>query len=167
MLKEKIQQELNESIKKKEELKLSVLRMVSAAVLNKEKEKRYKLSKEKPDLKEEELTKESQLADEEIIEVISTEIKKRKEAAADYEKGGREELAEKEKKEIEILQKYLPEQLSEEEIKKLVKVAIEKTGAKEPKDMGKVMAELTPYTKGKADGSLVSKVVKDSLVPKN
>lgn len=166
MLKEKIQQELNKSIKKKEELKLSALRMISAAILNKEKEKRYKLSKEKPDLKEEELAKESQLIDEEIVEVISTEIKKRKEAAADYEKGGREELAEKEKKEIEILQKYLPEQLSEEEIKKLAEEAVEKTGAKEPKDMGKVMAELMPYVKGKADGSLVSKIVKDLLVPK-
>ncbi len=165
-LKETIQKDLKEAIKKKKELNSTVLRMLLAAVLNKEKEKRFKLTKEKPDLKEEELVKESQLADEEVIEVISFEVKKRKEAVADYEKGERQELAEKEKKEMEILQKYLPEQLSEEEIKKLAQEAIKKTGAKEQKDMGKVMAELMSQVKGKADGTLVSKVVKDLLVAK-
>ncbi|MBA7596480.1 hypothetical protein ES703_03452 [subsurface metagenome] len=165
-LKETIQKDLNEAIKKKEELNSSVLRMLLAAVLNKEKEKRFKLTKEKPDLKEEQLVKESQLADEEMIEVISSEVKKRKEAVADYERGERQELAEKEKKEIEILQKYLPEQLSEEEIKKLAKEAVKKTGAKEQKDMGKVMAELMSQVKGKADGTLVSRVVKDLLAVK-
>jgi len=165
-LKETIQKDLNEAIKKKKELNSTVLRMLLAAVLNKEKEKRFKLTKEKPDLKEEELVKESQLADEEVIEVVSFEVKKRKEAVADYEKGERQELAEKEKKEMEILQKYLPEQLSEEEIKKLAQEAIKKTGAKEQKDMGKVMAELMSQIKGKADGTLVSEVVKDLLVAK-
>ena len=165
VFKKKIQKDLNEAIKKKEDLTSSVLRLLLAAILNKEKEKRYKLSKEKPDLKEEELEKESQLTDEEVIEAISFEVKKRKEAIADYEKGERKELAEKEKKEIEILQKYLPEQLSEDEIKKIAKEAVEKVGAKEPKDMGKVMQELAPQVKGKADGSLVSKIVKELLVP--
>jgi uncharacterized protein YqeY len=165
-LKEKIQEELNKAVKTKEELNSSVLRMSTAAILNKEKEKRYKLSKEKPDLKEDELAKESQLTDEEVLEVISSEIKKRKESVLEFEKGERKDLAEKEKKEIEILQKYLPEQLSEEEIKKLAQKAVEKTGAKEPKDMGKVMAELMPQVKGKAEGSLVSKIVKEFLVPK-
>ena len=75
-------------------------------------------------------------------------------------------MVDKETKEKEILEKYLPEQLSEEEIKKLVKEAIEKIGAKEIKDMGKVMAELMPQVKGKADGSLVSKIVKELLTPK-
>ena len=166
-LKEKIQEDLNLAIKNKREIEVSTLRMLSAATLNKEKEKRYKISKEKPDFKEEDLQKESQLTDNEAIEVISSEVKKRKEAIADYEKGGRQELADKEKKEKEILQKYLPEQFSEEEVKKLAKEAVEKTGAKEPKDMGKFMAELMPKIKGKADGSLVSKVVKDLLIPKN
>ena len=165
-LKEIIQGDLNEAIKGKEELRCSVLRMVIAAILNREKEKRYKLTKEKPDLKESELAKESQLTDEEVIEVVSSEIKKRRESVAGYEKGGRDELAEKEKKEIEILQKYLPEQLSEEELKKLVQEAIDKVGAKEQKDMGKVMAELMPSVKGKADGSLISKVVKELLLSK-
>lgn len=164
-LKEQIQKDLIEAMKSKDELTSSVLRMLLAAVLNKEKEKRYKLGKEKPDLKEEDLEKESQLTDEEITEVFLAEVKKRKEAAVDYEKGDRKELAEKEKKEAEILQKYLPEQLSEEEVKKLVKVAIEKTGATSPKEMGKVMAELMPHVKGKADGGLISKLVKDLLIP--
>lgn len=164
-LKEKIQKDLNEAIKEKKELEALVLRMLCAAILNKEKEKRYKKSKEKPDLKEKGLVKESQLTEEEIVDVTSSEIKKRKEAIADYEKGGREELAEKEKKEAAILQKYLPAQLSEDEIKKLAQEAVKKVGATEPKDMGKVMAELMKQVKGKADGSLVSKIVKDLLLP--
>ena len=166
-LKENFQKELNEAMKEKGELRSSVLRLLLAAILNKEKEKRYKLSKDKPDLKEGELEKESQLTDEEIIEVVSSEIKKRKEAVLEFEKGERQDLAEKEKKEIEILQKYLPEQFSEQELQKLVKVAIEKVGASEQKDMGKVMQELMPQVKGKAEGSLVSKIVKELLIPKN
>lgn len=153
ILREKIKQDLNEAIKKKEELALSVLRLLSASILNKEKEKRYKSGE----------AKDAPLTDEEIIDVISSETKKRKEAAELYERGGRLELAEKEKKEMEILRKYLPEQLSEEEIRKLVGQAIAKTGAKEMKDMGRVMAELMPQVKGKADGNLVSKVVKELL----
>jgi len=164
-LKERIQKDLTEAIKKKEELVSSVLRMLSAAVLNKEKDKRYKLSKEKPDLKETELLKESQLTDEEIIDVISTELKKRKEASLGYKKGDRKEMADKENKEAEILQEYLPEQIKEEEIKKLAEEAIKKIGATSPKDMGKVMAALMPFVKGKADGSLISKVVKELLIP--
>jgi len=164
-LKEKIQNDLTQTVKRKEELESLVLRQLSAAILNKEKEKRYKFSKGKPELKEEELEKESQLIDEEVIEVISSEIKKRKEAILEFEKGEREDLAEKEKKEIEILQKYLPEQLPEEEIKKLAQETIEKVGAKEIKDMGKIMAELIPQVKGRAEGSLVSKIVKELLTP--
>mgnify|MGYP001590448673 CR=1 FL=1 len=153
MLKEKIQADLKDSMKQKEELSLSVLRMLSAAILNKEKEKRFKSGK----------AEDIVLADEEILEVISTEIKKRKEAIDLYEKGGRLELAAKEKKELEVLQKYLPAQLSDDELRKLVKEAIEKVGAKEIKDMGRVMAELMPKVKGKADGNLISKIVKESL----
>ena len=113
--------------------------------------------------KEEELIKESALTDEEIIDVLSSEIKKRKDAIVLYEKGNRQELAGKEKKEIEILKKYLPEQLPPEELKKLIEESIAKTGAKEIKDMGKVMADLSSKTKGKADASEVSKIVKELL----
>jgi hypothetical protein len=168
----KIQEDLKISLKEKRELEVSVLRMLKAAIFNKEKEKRYKFTRQNPaerDLgglskeKQEKLEKESALNDEEIIEVISSEIKKRKEAIDLYERGNRPELAGKEKKEVEILQFYLPEQMSEEEIKKIAEEAIRKVGAKEMKDMGKVMGIITPQVKGKADMSLVSKIVKELL----
>ncbi len=162
-LTERIQEDLKDALKEKRELELSVLRMLSSAITNKEKEKRYKISKSKADLSAQDLDKESRLKDEEVIETISGEIKKRKEAALLFEKGGRQELAEKEKKEAEILAKYLPEQMTEEELRKLAKEAIDKTGAKEIKDMGRVMAELMPKIKGKADAGLVSKIVKELL----
>jgi len=167
IIKEKIQKDLTQATKKKEALPTSVLRMLLAAILNKEKEKRYKFAKAEPEPIEKELIEKSQLTDEEVIEVISSEVKKRKESILEFEKGERQDLAEKEKKEIEVLNKYLPEQLSEEDINKLAKEAIEKVGARELKDMGKVMAELMPQVKGKAEGSLVSKIVKELLTPKN
>ena len=162
-IKEKVQQELNTAVKEKKEIETLVLRQLLAAVLNKEKEKRFKISKEKPEISEKDLKKESQLTDQETIEVISSEVKKRKEAIVEFEKGERPELAEKEKKELGILEKYLPEQLSEEEIKDLAKKAVEKLEAKELKDLGKVMAELMPQVKGKADGNLVGKIVRELL----
>lgn len=159
-LREKIQEDLKGALKEKREVETLVLRQLSAAFLNKEKEKRFKLSKEKP---EADLEKEGQLTEGEATGVVSSEAKKRKESISEFEKGGRAELAEKEKKELAILEKYLPEQMSEEELKKLAQEAIEKVGASDQKDMGKVMAELMPQLKGKADGSLVSKTVKDLL----
>lgn len=152
-LKEKISKDLTEAVKNKEELRSSVLRMFSAAILNKEKEKRYKTGQEK----------DVYLTDEETLEVLSYEIKKRKEAAIEYERANRHEMAEKEKQEIEILKKYLPEQLSEEEVRELVREAIKETGASGQKDMGKVMAVLIPKLKGRAEGSLVSQIVKETL----
>jgi len=131
MLKQQIQQDSNEALKTGEQFKLGVLRMLLAAITTKEKEKRYKISKEKPEAKEQELVKESELTDDQIIEVISSEIKKRKDAIVLYEKGNRPELADKEKKEIEVLQKYLPEQLSDDELMKLIKESIEKVVGKE------------------------------------
>ena len=191
-LKQKIQQDLTTALREKKELELSVLRMLNAAIINKEKEKRYKISSQRDKssssatgtrlrdesgkeseslfdfadarVTEEELEKESGLLEDEVLEIISSEIKKRKEAVLLFEKGGRIELAEKEKEEAKILEKYLPEQLSEEEIKKLARDIIEKNGAKDLKDTGKIMAELMPKLKGKADGSLVSKIVKELLV---
>jgi len=162
-LKAKIQQDLSEAVKKRDELRTSVFRLLLASLLNREKEKRYKAYQAKTDISEEELNEKSQLTDEEIIEVISSEIKKRKEAASEFEKGKRQELAEKEKKEMEILKQYLPTQISEGEIRKLVKEIIEKVGAKNQKDIGKVMSQLMPEVKGKADGSTVSAIVKELL----
>lgn len=163
-LKHKIQEELNQAIKKSEEPTRSTLRVLLAAILNKEKEKRYKIAKEQKEAVEKELVEKSVLTDDEIIEVVASEVKKRKEAILEFGKGKRQDLVEKEKAEMEVLQKYLPEQISEEEIKKLVKEAIDKIGAKEIRDMGKVMAELMPKVKGRADGSLVSKIVKELLL---
>jgi len=168
MLKQQIQKDTTEALKTGDSFVLSTLRMLLASVATKEKEKRYKISEI---LNEEELIKKSQLTDEEIVDVISSEIKKRKDAIALYEKGNRQELADKEKKEIEILKKYLPEQLSQDEVKKLVEESVAKTGAKEMKDpsgrsgqaMGKVMADLNPKIKGKADSGEVSKIIKEIL----
>ena len=98
-----------------------------------------------------------------MLEVISSEVKKHKESISGFEKGERQDLVEKEKRELEILQKYLPEQISEEEIKEIAKEAIQETGAKEIKDMGKVMADIMPKIKGRADGSQASKIVKELL----
>jgi len=164
VLKQKIQNDLNEAVLGKEELKSSVLRLLLSAINNKETEKRTKIWKEKPTTPVEDLEKESQLTDDEIINTISSEIKKRRESVDLFEKGGRHEAAEKERKESGLLGAYLPEQLSEEELKKIVKIAIEKTGAKEMKDMGKIMGIVAPQVKGRADGGLISKVSKELLM---
>ncbi len=174
MLKQQIQTDATQALKQHNQDVAGVLRMVLAAITSKEKEKRYKVSKDlssraelttgqENQLTEEDLVKKSALTDEEIVDVISFEVKKRRDAIALYEKGNRPELAENEKKEIAVLQKYLPEQLSSNELKKLVQESIAKTGAVQIKDMGKVMADLGPKIKGKADGGEVSKIVKELL----
>lgn len=150
MVKEKIKEDLNKAIKEKDLLTASVLRMLLASVSNKEKEKKYKENKE-------------ELTEEETMEVVVSEAKKRREAMAGFEKGGRVESAEKEKSELEVLEKYLPEQLSEEEIRKIVEDTIKETSAESLKDIGKVMASLMPKLKNSADGSLVSSIVKELL----
>jgi len=163
MLKRQIQLDVTEALKRGDQIVAGVLRLALAAIISKEKEKRYKISKEKSDLKEEILIKESELTGDEVINILSSEIKKRKDAIFLYEKGNRPELADKEKKEIEILKKYLPEPLPIEELKKLIKESITKVGAKTIKDMGKIMADLMPKIKGKADNSEVIKIVKEIL----
>lgn len=153
MLKQEIKDAVIKALKSGDQIVSGTLRLLLASVLTKEKEIKFR----------DKLEQEAILTDEQVVEVISSEIKKRKDAIVLYEKGNRPELADKEKKEIEILQKYLPTQLSLEEIRKLVEESIVKVGAKEMKDMGKVMADLNPKVKGKADGGEVSKVVKELL----
>jgi uncharacterized protein YqeY len=160
-LKEKIQADTKKAMQAKDQLKVSVLRMLMAAVFNKEKEKRAKLSKSGEDL--EKLDKLSKLTDEETTEVISSEAKKRKDSIEQYEKGNRQDLADQEKKELKILVSYLPEQMSEEEIRKLVKAKIKELGASGPKDIGKVMGALMTQLKGKAEGNVVNKIVQEEL----
>jgi uncharacterized protein YqeY len=157
-LKEKIENDFQKALLQKDPIEISVLRLLKAALLNKEKEKRYKL------FQEEKQTNESiSLSDEEVLEVIFSEIKKRKEAILMYEKAKREDLYEKEKKEIEILQKYLPKPFSDQEIENLAKEIIQKVNAKDLKDFGKVMKELMPKVKGRAEGSKVQLIVKKLL----
>lgn len=158
-LKEKIKEDTKKAMIGKDVLKVSVLRMVAAAVSNKEKDKRGKLAKETM----EDLETKSLLTDEEILEVLVSEAKKRGDSIEQYEKGGRQDLVDQEKKELEILRTYLPEQMSEEEIRKIVKEKIAETGVNGPKEMGKLMAALMPLVKGKADGKLVSKIVQEEL----
>ena len=153
MLKQRLQKDLNEALKKGDEISRSTLRMLLAAILNREKEKKYK----------EKLEGEPELTDQEIIEVIASEAKKRKEAIYEFNRGKREDLVKKEKAELEILENYLPEQISEEDLKKIAEETVREVKAKEMKDMGKVMAVLMPKIKGEADGSEVSRIVKEIL----
>jgi len=162
-LKQTIQENLKSSLQQHDEVGLSTLRMLLAAIVNKEKEKRYKASKENKNLSEAELQTKSELSDQEIQEVAMFEAKKRRESIEAFTKGNRPELVEKETKELEVLKSYLPEQLSEEQIRAIVKDAIAKTGVASQKDMGKLMAILMPQVKGKSDGNTVSKIVKEFL----
>lgn len=101
--------------------------------------------------------------EEDIQAVIQKEAKQRRDSIEQFQKANRQDLVDKEQKELNLLSEYLPEQMSEEEIKKLVTNAITQTGASSMQDMGKVMATLTPQTKGKADGGLVSQIVRQEL----
>lgn len=159
-LREKIDQDFKDAFKTKQEARTSTLRLLLASIKNKELEKRTKLSKSEPLEKLGEL---SRLEDEEIIQVVSSELKKRKDSIEQYQKAERQELVKKEQKEIGVLSDYMPEQMGEEEILKLVKEAIQKTGASGMADLGKVMGALMPQVKGKADGNLVNKIVREEL----
>lgn len=144
-MKEQLLQDLKEAMKEKDILKKDTITMLRAAILQVEKDSQKVLS------------------DDEMSAIVAKEVKKRKESVKEYEDAGREDIATNLKREIEILSKYLPEQLSEEEIVKMVEEAIVESGATSPKDMGKVMSILRPKTAGKADGKLVSDIVKEKL----
>jgi uncharacterized protein YqeY len=148
MLKQQIRDQLKEAMIARDELRLSVIRMLLSAITY------YEINKGGAGY---------EATDEDVLTVIGTQVKQRKDSIEQFEKGGRPELAEKEKKELTLLQVYLPQQMSEEEVRSIVKEAIAQTGASSPADMGKVMGALMPKVKGKADGSLVSKIVKESL----
>lgn len=164
MLKDKIETDFKKALKERKKTEISVLRMLKAEIFNEEKEKRYSLSKEKPQLNEKELEEQSLINDKEVLEVILSKIKKTKESITEFEKGKRQDLVEKEKKELKVLEKYLPEQLSEKELTEMAQEIIKQSGAKDIKDMGKVMAQLMPKVKGRAAGEAVSKVVRNFLL---
>jgi uncharacterized protein len=144
-LKEKIDTDTKEALKAGAKEKVSALRMLTAALKNKQIDKRR------------------QLTDEEIIETVNSLIKQRRDSIEQFAKGGRQDLVDKETAEIKILEAYLPPQLTREELDAKVREAIAQTGAQGAKDMGKVMKVLMPVVTGRADGRLVSELVKKAL----
>ena len=149
-IQEKINQDFKEALKAGDASKVATLRMIIASIKNKEIDKKGK-------------GEEGVLNDEETMDVIMKEAKKRKEAADIYKQGGRNDLVEKEQKELDIINQYLPKQLSEDEIEKIIANAIDKTGAASIKDMGKVMGEVSKETKGRADSRMISELIKKKL----
>ena len=160
-IKNTIQSNIKIAMKEKKIEELSVLRMVMASVLNKEKEKRSKLMKEGEE--ESKLDEMSELKDEEILDVISSEAKKRKDSIGQYEKGNRQDLADQEKRELDILNEYMPEQMNEEDVKKIILEKIQELNANGPQDTGKVMGAIMSQLKGKADGGVINKIVQEEL----
>lgn len=147
-IKQKLISDMKEAMKAGDVIKRDTLRMVDSMIKNSEIEK---------------MKKEKGLNDEEVLDVISRAVKQRKDSVVQYKAGGRTDLAEKEKKEIEILMGYLPEQMSEEETKKAVKEIIIQVGAQSKADIGKVMGAAMGRLKGKADGSSVKKIVEEEI----
>jgi len=144
-LRKKLEQEMIEAAKSKDKLKLSTIRMVKSAVKYKE-----------IDIKKE-------LDDTEIIQVLSTMLKQRADSIEAFTKGGRADLVEKEEQESEIIKKFLPPQMSVDDIKLKAKEVIQQLGASSEKELGKVMKELMPLLRGKASGKEITDIVKDLL----
>lgn len=146
-IKDLLTEDMKQAMKDKEsgKLRLSVIRMARANIKNIE------------------IDEKRELNDDEVLAVLMKEVKMRQDSLEEFSKAGREELSEQAKQEIAILRKYLPEQLSDEELKALVVEAVAATGAAGPKDMGKVMAALMPKTKGRADGKRINTMVRELL----
>ena len=145
MLKEKLMQDLKDAMKEKNEIKKNTVQMVRASILQVEKDKSVVLE------------------DNQIIDIIAKEVKKRKDAALDFEKSGRDDLIAQNNAEIEVLINYLPKQLSKEEIEEVVKKVIEETGASTMKDMGMVMKGAKEKIGASADGKTINEIVKSLL----
>ena len=140
-----IDSDLKGALKSKDSIRVSTLRMVRTALKNKEVELRRKLDEP------------------EILRIFAQQAKQHKDSIEQYERGGRHDLADKEKQELAILESYLPSQLGEEELRSVIKAIIAETGASGVKDIGKVMKEAMVRLAGKADGKIVNKIVKDLL----
>ena len=146
-IKDLLTEDMKQAMKDKEsgKLRLSVIRMARANIKNIE------------------IDEKRELNDDEVLAVLMKEVKMRQDSLEEFTKAGREELVEQAKQEIAILRKYLPEQLSDEELKALVEEAVAETGAAGPKDMGKLMAALMPKTRGRADGKRINTMVRELL----
>lgn len=147
MLKERINADLMAAMKNKEETKVSVLRMLKAAIM------KFEVAGEKK----------KQATDEDTLQIINKEVKQRKDSVDAYKKGARGDLAEKEEAEMKILQFYLPAQMNEEELKAVITQVITQSGAISKGDFGKTMGAVMAQVKGKADGQLVSRLVGEML----
>lgn len=145
MLKEKLMQDLKDAMKEKDTIKKDTVQMIRAGILQIEKDKAIEVD------------------DNKIIEIIAKEVKGKKDALVDFEKGGRQDLIEQTNKEIEILSNYLPKQLTKEEIKEKVEEIIKELGATSMKDMGPVMKEAKAKIGAAADGRTINEVVKELL----
>ena len=146
-LDERLLEEMKQAMKSNDKLRLSTIRMIRNAVKNKEIEQRKKLD------------------DDDVLRVIQGMMRKNEESVEQFQIGGRMDLVEKEKKEIEILKSFLPESLSKEEILKMIDQSIEETQASSLRDLGKVMKSVMPKLAGKADGKLINQLVKERLSP--
>ena len=146
-IKDRLTEDMKLAMKEKEagKFRLSVIRMVRASIKNAE------------------IDRKKELADDEVLDIIAKEVKLRRDAAEEFSRGNRQDLADNVQREAAILMDYLPAQLSEAEIRALVSAAVTQVGAASVKDMGKVMAVLMPQTKGRADGKLVNLIVKEFL----
>jgi uncharacterized protein YqeY len=144
-LKDKLMEDLKAAMKEKDITRKNAIQMVRSAVLQVEKDNKVTLD------------------DDGILEVIAKEVKKRKDSLTEYEKSGRQDLIDALKTEIDVLMKYLPEQLTEDEIEAIVKETINETGASSAGDIGKVMKAVLPKVKGRADGKLVNQIVRKYL----
>lgn len=164
MLKDQIKKEQIAAMKAGNQLKRTVLGSLMAVIKNKELNKRGQLFSSIADTAK--LEEAIQLEDAEVLEVIMSEVKKRKDSVEQFGAGGREDLARQEQQEMAILAVYLPEQASEEDIRREVVSAVEQSGAKDIKEMGKVIGLVMAKLKGRADGGLVSKLVKEVLLPR-
>ena len=163
MLKEKLLEDLKNSMKEKNVVRKNVVQMIRAAILQKEKDNQIELNDEEIMQIIAKKDKAIELNDDQIIDIIAKEAKKRKDAQADFEKSGREDLIKEVKEEIAIIEEYLPKQLTKEEILPIIQEIINKTGASSIKDMGKVMGEAKKQLGVSADGKTISECVKELL----
>jgi uncharacterized protein YqeY len=144
-LKEQLLEDMKNAMKDKDVLRKNAVQMVRAAVLQAEKDGRITLD------------------DDGVIDIIAKEVKKRRDVLPDYEKSGRQDLVDSLRTEIDVLLKYLPQQMTEEEVEAAVREAVQETGASSAKDMGMVMKAVMPKVRGRADGRTVNMIVKKIL----
>ena len=136
---------------------------MKSAMLNKEQVKLETLRSLKAAVKNFEIDKKKEAEDADVLDILQKEVKKRRDAIEQFKQGGRDDLVNHEQAQIDVLSVYLPEQMSEEELRKIVEEVIAETGASSKADIGKVMGQLMPKIKGKADGGMASRIVNEKL----